>query len=203
MDEASTRLRCDTCLMQVRLCICAETPRLMCASRLILIINQREKRKATNSGALAARTLLNSEVHIHGAKDERLDFRALAERQGTNFFLFPAVGAVPLTDELCASLPKPFNLFVPDGNWAQAAKIRRKVPDDAPYRFVTLVDGPESEYQIRRQGRRMPGGLGTMEAIARAYAVLEGAAIGDALMMTFRLLIERTLIARGRVPGST
>ena len=46
-----------------------------------------------------------------------------------------------------------------------------------------------------------PGGLATLEAIARAFAILESPEVGAMLERVFDAVVERTLWSRGRLPA--
>jgi DTW domain-containing protein YfiP len=185
--------------MHVPLCICALMPSLSTASRLVLLIHRREARKPTNTGQLAARALLNHEVHVIGEQGNPLDYQRLCPPEATNLCLFPAKTAVTLTPDFCASLERPVRLVVPDGNWGQAGRVHSKLPQ-ARVTFVTLPEGPPTQYRLRRETREQPGGLATLEAIARALEVLEGPAVSAPLLEIFRIFVERTLWTRGKLP---
>ena len=92
---------------------------------------------------------------------------------------------------------RPVTLIVPDGTWRQAQRVRRRVTGlaEVPCAFVTR-DAP-SEYRLRRtpDARR----LSTMEAIAEALGLLEGArgpAARELLLNIFQVMVDRSL--RGR-----
>ena len=109
--------------------------------------------------------------------------------------LYPAPDAVPL-DRLPPT-DQPTILVVPDGTWRQAERLRRLVPGLRALPCVTPPPGPRSTYRLRTELR--PDGLATLEAIARAYAVLEGPAVAAALDRGFRAMVERTLWTRGAI----
>jgi DTW domain-containing protein YfiP len=91
-------------------------------------------------------------------------------------------------------------LIVPDGTWRQASKVRKRLRglDDVP--CVTLPPGPPSRYRLRFESR--DDGLATIEAIARAFGILEGSHIEEALLGVFGAMVERTLWARGEIDAS-
>ncbi len=92
---------------------------------------------------------------------------------------------------------RPITLFVPDGTWRQASKVRRRVPCLADVPLVSLPQGSATTYRLRHEPR--DGGLATMEAIARAFGILEGEAVQQALERVFRIMVERTLWSRGQL----
>lgn len=187
--------------MLLRLCICALVPRVENLTRLVLVIHHREIRKPTNTGALAARCLTSSEIHVTGAIGKPTDYATVAPEGATNLFLFPSETAEMLSPEFVSRLRGPVRLIVPDGNWGQAGRVRRRLTRGAPITDVILPPGPPSEYRLRREAVGRPEGLATLEAIARAYAVLEGPKVSEPLLEIFRTMVERTLWTKGKLPA--
>ncbi|ACY14014.1 tRNA-uridine aminocarboxypropyltransferase [Haliangium ochraceum] len=180
--------RCEHCLMHIELCICACVPRVDTATRLVLVIHHTEIRKPTNTGRLAVEALVNSEVHVRGLVGEP---STAIDWQGRRpLLLFPHAEA-----EVLAPSDEPVALVVPDGTWGQAAKVRTRVPGLGDVRCVTLPLGPPSRYRLRSAPQSH--GLATLEAIARAMGILEGAQVQDQLERLFRIMVERTLWSRG------
>jgi DTW domain-containing protein len=102
-----------------------------------------------------------------------------------------------------AGSDRPIVLVVPDGNWRQAGKMRRRVPGLAELPRVSLPAMPPTAYRLRAELRE--GGLATLEAIAGALAILEGErgpAIEAALLAVFRVMVDRTLWSRGALRDS-
>jgi DTW domain-containing protein YfiP len=161
-------------------------------TRLILVINAREARKATNTGLLAAAALASSEVHVVGAYRQPVDFPALFAPDRRNLVLFPTGASV----DVSTLPPAPSRLIVPDGDWSQAARIRRKLPDDAQCQFVHLPAAAPSEFRLRRRTGLAPEALATIEAVARALGLLDGEAIERELLRVFREFQQRYLAAR-------
>lgn len=188
--------RCCMCLLIERFCICAEIPRINTRTQLCLIIQSKETRKTNNTGILAAKCLINSEVHVRGAPGKPLNLETMLDDQYENIFLFPAEDAEPLSAELVSGLKKPVKLFVADGNWSGALKIHRKFVQVNPVRSVYLPIGEPTQYRIRRAHGR-PGGVATIEAIARALGLIESKAVEDQLNQIFLLMVEQTLRSRG------
>lgn len=187
-------VRCVRCRMLPWLCVCAlmPTPRQPTRTRLSLIIHKDEARKPTNTGQLAVACLANSEVLVRGHADQ--PSAPWQAPPGTRaLLLFPADDAVTL-DRLAPS-PQPTTLIVPDGTWRQAQRVRTRVPGLRDVPCVVLPPGPPTRYRLRSESR--PGGLATLEAIARAFAILEGAEVGAMLERVFDAVVERTLWSRG------
>jgi DTW domain-containing protein YfiP len=153
-----------------------------------------EARKPTNTGRLAALCLPNSEIVLRG--DEAGASSWSLDAAYRPVVLFPSDDAVPLAT-LAAGDPRPVLLVVPDGTWRQAAKVRKRAPQLEGVPCASLPDGAATRYRLRAE--RRPGGLATAEAIARAYAVLEGDLVADALLTAFDAMVEATLRVRGRM----
>ena len=178
-------------MMHAALCICALIPRLVTRSRLVLLVHYREARKPTNTGQLAARCLANSRVAIIGDRARPLALPLVADGERA-VLLYPSDDAVPLV-----ATDLPTTVVVPDGNWRQAAKMGRRVPGLDTLPRVTLADPRPTEYRLRAEPQAH--GLATFEAIARAWRVLEGETVEDAMMAVFRVMVSRTLWSRGAI----
>jgi DTW domain-containing protein len=186
-------VRCGRCRMHFSLCVCALIPRLETRTRLLLIIHRYEARKPTNTGQLAAACLTNSSVLVRGHAGAPSAAPDFADTQP--LLLFPAADAVPLTAAAVGA--RPVTLVVPDGTWRQAARVRTRVPGLASLPCVTLPAGPSSAYGLRSESH--DGGLATIEAVARAFGILEGLQIQQAIERVFLAMVERTRWARGEI----
>ena len=186
--------------MHGSLCVCALIPRIETRTRLVLVIHRVEDRKPTNTGRLAAECLVNSEVLVRG--HEAHPSAPFAFEPGTTpVLLFPHESATPLAR--FASSDKPVTLIVPDGTWRQASKVRNRVAGLSDVPCVSLPHDAPSIYRLRSEAHAH--GLATIEAIARAIGILEGARgaeVRQALEHVFRAMVERTLWARGGIAPS-
>lgn len=193
--RANLAHRCPSCLLHLSLCLCAELPRVETRTRVLLLLHRAEARKPTNTGRLAARALANSELAIRGDR-ERGEPPLTWPADTTPLLLFPSDDAAPLPE--VARGGGPVTLIVPDGTWRQACKVQRRVPALVGVPRVRLPDGPATEYRLR--AARRAEGLSTLEAVARALGVLEGRDVEAALLRVFRVMVDRTLWARGALP---
>ena len=195
--------RCNGCHLHASLCICPLIPRLRPRTRLTLLVHYREARKPTNTGQLAARCLERSRVCLVGDREHPLP-AALWGGSELPLLLYPDADAVPLSNY--ANCKEPVVLIVPDGNWRQAGKMRRRVPGLAGVQCVTLPEALPTTYRLRAEPKS--GGLATLEAVAHALRILEGVgegengeAISSAMLGLFRVMVERTLWLRGSLPS--
>jgi DTW domain-containing protein YfiP len=184
--------------MHAGLCICALISPIETRTRLVLIIHRREDRKPTNTGRLAAACLSNSQVLVRGhAASPTPPFRWEPSTQP--LFLFPDPDAIPIAQ--FARSERPVTLIVPDGNWRQAAKVRARVPGLGDVPCVSLEPDAPTTYRLRHETRDQ--GLATIEAISRAFGVLEGTHVRVALERVFHAMVERTLRSRGQLATMT
>lgn len=180
--------------MHEALCFCREIVPHDTATRLALIIHRREVDKPTNTGRLGLLALRNTELFIRGDEGAPADLSPLADPSRRLLLLFPREDAVLLTPELIAADPRPITLAVPDGTWAQARRCARREPLLAGAQAVIPPDAGPTRYALRYE--HVAGGLGTGEAIARAFAILEGAEVAGAIERLFHLTVSRTLQTR-------
>ena len=193
--RANGGVRCSRCRLHDSLCLCALIPRLETRTRLVLVIHRREDRKPTNTGRLATECLVNSEVIVRGDSGADPDAPSFWSPAAQPLLLFPDADAVPIVR--FADSPRPVTLVVPDGTWRQASKVRQRIPWLRDVPAVCIEHDAPTSYRLRSEIREH--GLATMEAIARSFGVLEGAPIRTALEGVLRLLVERTLWARGGI----
>ena len=192
-------MTCPHCRLPVALCICAliPAPRLeTVTTRLVLIVNDRERRKPSNTGVLATRCLARSEVEVVGKQGQTQRKQHIVANDEVPLLLFPSEGA-PSIEQFAGQRVV---LFVPDGSWPQAKRMKPHGPGCERVQRVTLPDLGPSEYRLREEPQ--PGGLATLEAIGRALRILEGtggAAVEEVLLGVFRTMVERTLRFRGKL----
>ena len=191
--------RCPRCLMSVPLCICAAIPALTTLTSVVILIHHREARMPTNTGRLAHQCLPGSRLVLRGLKDDPATLLPPdAAFAGTPLLLHPTEDAIPLDADFRARIPPPYTLIVPDGSWRQASKMGTREPSLRAVTRVKLPTAEPSRYQLRKETK--PGGLATIEAMARALGFLESPEVERALEAIFALMVDRTLRSRGLAP---
>jgi DTW domain-containing protein YfiP len=191
-------LRCPHCRLHTDLCACDVLVRMPTATELLLVAHRFEIRKTTNTGQIALLCLERARLCVRGRAGEENDEVAWAPER-TPLYLFPSSDAVPLA-AWKASRPAsagPVTLIVPDGTWRQAKRVRRRVPGLAHVQAVTLNGAVNEGLRLRRT--HAPSQLPTLEAIARAFGILEGPGAEEHLLRAFRTVVERALWSNGRI----
>jgi DTW domain-containing protein YfiP len=176
--RAKPHLRCADCRMHRSLCICGLLPRIATRTRVLLVLHQLEVVKPTNTGLVDAQPL---EAALAGDVQPVL--------------LYPHPSATPLG--AWPPSEKPLLLVVPDGTWPQASKTRRRIPALSRLPCVSLPAPPAPVDRLRAPP--LPGRMATLEAVATALGILEGAPVADALLRVYRIMTERTLWTNGRL----
>jgi DTW domain-containing protein len=194
----SIKYPCPVCAAARESCLCAALPRIELATKVCLVIHHRELTRSSNTGLLAARALVNSEVRVRGADRETLDLKNLVMPQYRTFMLYPSRDALDLDYALAVNDARPIQLIVPDGTWRQARKLHSRHAELNDIARVQVNVPGDSGFQLRAQSQ--PGRMATLQAIAHALGVIEGSWVRDQLMKLYHAKVERTLIGRGILP---
>ncbi len=192
--------RCPECDASLTLCMCAVLPRLDLSTRIALVIHHRELERSSNTGLLALRALVNSELRVRGESRKALDLSDLLSPQYRSLLFYPCAGAVELDRDLVGYDPRPIQLIVPDGTWRQARKIHSRHGELADVPRVKISTPNHATFQLRAQSR--PEGMATLQAIASALGIIEGDLVAAQLMKLYRARLDRTLSARGQLRPS-
>ena len=187
---------CLKCFLNPSLCICSLLPTLDLKTKISLIIHAKELKRTTNSGRLALHCLTNSELRIRGESQEPLDLSDLLAPSYHSLLFYPSDAAVELTlDYLRPLSDKPIHLIVPDGNWRQASKVQTRHPELKNIPRVMLKKPNLAKFHLRAESSEF--GMSTLEAIAHALGLIEGALVGEELLKVYNAKLERTLLGRG------
>jgi DTW domain-containing protein YfiP len=170
-------------------------PRIELQTRICLVIHHRELSRNSNTGLLAVRALVNSEIRIRGEGKETLNLKDCLSPQYRTFLFYPSDDALELNDDLVAREGRPIQLMVPDGTWRQVRKMSYRYDELRRLPRVKISASNNSTYQLRAQSK--PDRMATLQAIACGLGVIEGESVRDLLMKLYHAKIERTLIGRG------
>lgn len=194
--QRKTQDPCQGCFLHKTRCLCELIPQLRLKTKLSLIIHAKELKRTTNTGVLATRALLNSQIFVRGNIHDPLDMSRYLNPSYRDLLFYPSDDAVELNPDVLKGDSRPINLIVPDGNWRQASKIH--------YRQNELRQIPRVKISAPNLARRhlrketMPEGMATLQAIALAFGVLEGVSIQEQLLRLYEEKLNRTLEGRGQ-----
>jgi DTW domain-containing protein len=195
--HASFDPRCPTCFMKPALCLCGVFRRRPIRSHVRVVAPDTELQKSTNTGRLLPLLLEHSEIVIHGGPHHPSVSARLWPEGTRPVVLFPLEGA-PTIDAFVDATRPPVCLIVLDGTWRQANRLRKRfLVERVP--FARLPDDDHQSLYALRHGH-FEGSRSTLEAAARALAILEGdESVFDHLIDGFRRMVDRTLWLRGEL----
>ena len=179
--------RCTRCLLQQRVCLCAQIPTVVTATRVVIVRHSRELHRSSNTGRLAHQALPNSVLVDHGGDGKPT---VLPPLDGA-WVLFPA--GEPMS---VAPVPPPRQLVVLDATWSQARRMFRKLPALRGLPVLRLPDVPVPAARLRSSPGA--GQVSTIEAIASALRFIEGDAAAIPLEELFSVAVARA-VASGRL----
>ncbi len=186
---------CQTCFLHVDRCICTLIPSLTLKTKISLIVHTKELKRTTNTGRLAVKALVNSEMRIRGEGKEALDLSDLLAPEYKTYLFYPSDEAIELDENLVKSSPLPIQLIVPDGNWRQASKVHYRHHELKDIQRVKISTPNLNPQHMRAENTEH--GMATLEAIAHALGIIEGKAVGDVMMKLYQDKLEATLRGRG------
>jgi DTW domain-containing protein len=199
MGQRTTKEPCGICAASRTSCLCDVVPRIELRTKVCLVIHHRELSRSSNTGLLALRALVNSEMRIRGEGREALDLKDLITFQYRTFLFYPSGDAAELDEALVMQESTPIQLLVPDGTWRQARKIHSRHLELRNLPRVKISKPNNSTFQLRAQSR--PERMATLQAIAQGLGLIEGDRVRAQLMKLYHAKIERTLKGRGILPG--
>lgn len=171
--------RCPRCTFRHESCLCAEIPRVESRTRIVILRHHREQFRSSNSGRLAHLALPNSELRDLFGPERHSE---LTLGPGA-WLLFP--DGEPRT---VAPIEPPRQLVVLDATWPQARRMRQRMSGLRGLPVLSLAPIGAAARMRKAPG---PGQVSTIEAIAAALRLLEGAAIADPLDLLFDVVVAR------------
>jgi DTW domain-containing protein len=147
-------------------CVCAAIPRVETRTRFVILRHNSELYRPSNTAHFAALAMPGCEIVEYGRENEPFDDTVLPTAPGT-FLLFEGGRSQP-AGEPCR------RLIVLDGTWSQARRMRQRVQALRGLPILTLPAPVAPRRRLRKPARAEE--MSTLEAIARAVALLEGEA---------------------------
>lgn len=198
--KRKTKAPCQVCFLHLDLCICHLIPKLTLKTKVCLVVHAKELKRTTNTGRLAIQALTNSEMRIRGKERTAMDLGDLLVPEFRTLLFYPSDDAIELTPEFVSREPRPIQLIVPDGNWRQASKVNTRHKELADVPRVAIRAANTSPYHMRAETTQE--GMATLQAIAEALGVIEGAEVRARLMELYEAKLKATLVGRGLLSRS-
>jgi DTW domain-containing protein YfiP len=140
----------------------------------VIVRHAAERWRVSNTGRLAALAMASCRLVDHALEGQPLEPADLAQG-GDTWLLYPEGPEAPPS----GPSPPPSILLVLDGTWAQARRMRQRLAWLRRLPVLRLPALPAGVPRLRRPPD--PSAMSTLEAIARAVALLEGPAIAAPL----------------------
>ena len=187
--------RCQICRVNNQLCVCEYIKPFSIETKISLVVHVRELKLTSNTAQFAKKMLPDQvDIAIRGRINETFDTAPTLSREGRALFLYPHEDAVELNDDFKEKFPGPYHLIIPDGNWQQARKVRKREAGFSNIQTVKLKTGITGEYGLRKS--QHPEWVSTYEAMAHALGALEDHTVTERLMSFFRTWVHHTQKAR-------
>ena len=181
--------RCPTCLVLRTHCICGEVPRVETRTRVLVVRHQREGWKSTGTARIAGLALPNLRLLEYGEDAQPALDELPGELGEGTALLFPSDEAPPV------DLASVRRLVVLDGTWRQVRRMYQRLP--ALHGLPRLALPAKAEKVLRLRESSLEEGRSTLEAIADALGLLEGAAVAGPLHALHARYVEQVFRARG------
>lgn len=203
--------RCADCGLHRQLCACAERPRLELATQLVIVQNNKERYKPTNTGRLLPQILGNCELIHVGVRDVEFDPAPLCRPNHEYLLIFPRVRdpegpepeLAPVLDSQTfahrrAARPDAIqSVVLLDGTWAQCSRMSRRFDVLADMQAFALPDGPPGHWGVRTPSE--PSRISTFEAAVRVIELAEGREPAAAMQAYFDRIAAATLFMKGKL----
>lgn len=180
--------RCPRCWIREPYCICAELPTVVTGFEISILRHVKESFKTTNTARIAALALPSARIVDLGGRAPPPPGPSEPLGEGT-FLLFPSRAPTAVDPGRVR------RLVVLDGTWSQARSMFRRLPGLGALPTLSVAQTHHPALRLRT----MPsaGALSTLEAIAAAVGLLEGAQKAELLYRLHDRFVERVLKARG------
>lgn len=178
--------RCVDCGLHAQLCVCAERPRIELRTKIIVLQNNKERNKPTNTGRMLPQVLVGCELYYVGVRDVEFDsapllrsdhdylliFPRISDPEGEAPELAPVLDAATFERRRAARPDATQTIVLLDGTWAQCSRMSRRLDVLANMQAFALPEGPPSHWGVRTPSE--PSRISTFEAAVRVVELAEG-----------------------------
>ncbi|MBC60957.1 MAG: hypothetical protein CMP11_00735 [Zetaproteobacteria bacterium] len=188
---------CSCCYFENKDCLCSLVEPVTTSFKTVIIMNKSEFFRLSNSGKLLLLILKNCELRVRGLKDSPLSYKnILSSMKKPVYVLFPDKKATDLKDINLSSQKQNFSLLIPDGNWAQAAKIANKLRNEKGVYFIKISFEKASNYILRKNPNKEK--LSTFESTLKALGYIDKSFKNPDFNKLFETFVDRGLKLRGK-----
>lgn len=207
--------RCIDCGLHSPLCACAERPRLELRTKVVVVQNNKERHKPTNTGRMLPQLLVGCELLYAGVRGVEFDPTPLRRPDHDYLLIFPRVHdpegdapePAPVLDDPTfqarrAARPDAVQTIVLlDGTWAQCSRMSRRIEVLADMQAFALPDGPPSHWGVRTPSE--PSRISTFEAAVRVIEIAEGPGVAGQMQAYFDRIAAAMLFMKAKLRSAT
>lgn len=191
---------CLRCFMRREICICPLLPTVQTRTEFIVLQHVYESIRPSNTGRLAALAMPNSRIVFCGG-GARIGLPPVADElllKPATWLLWPDGTDTP-SDIIESGRPE--RVVVLDATWQQARRLYSRIPVLRTLPRLVLPAPAQQRNRLRKQHR--PDGMSTIEAVAAALAMLEGAETAEPLENLYDEVVRRKNAVRWGVGQPT
>lgn len=181
--------RCQRCWVVEAFCVCGLTPKVDTLTEVLVVRHERESWKSTGTARIAALAMPKLRLLDFTESSEPAKTQLPSEVGPGTHLLFPSDEAAPWDGSAVKKL------IVLDGTWRQVRRMYAKLP--ALHAVPKLVLPEQAARVLRLRESKFEAGRSTLEAIAEAIALLEGAEVAAPLHQLHATYVEHVFRARG------
>ncbi len=184
---------CLRCGLRRDICICSILPVVRTQTEFVILRHVGETNRPSNTGRLVALAMPNARIVSCGGGERigspPLD-EALLKKPGT-WLLWPDGINVPPDHP---GMTRPRRIVVLDATWHLARRLFARTPALQSLPRLALPAPASTRERLRDQ--RRADGMSTIEAVASAVSILEGAETAEPLARLYDEVVRRTMILR-------
>ena len=196
-------LRCRTCGLHTDLCVCALMPQVEVDFDIVVIQNNHERNKPTNTGRLIPEMIVGSRLQRYAVRGEVFDESRFEQPEVDYRLLFPREESGTPAPVLDSNSLKPAKdgrrrgLVILDGTWGQCSRMSRRIKTMAAMPAYTLNPGAPGHWNGIRESAD-PDRLCTFEAMIRVLETIEASAAARALQIHFDRIVAAMMFMKGK-----
>lgn len=189
--------RCEVCGVHTSLCVCAYMPTVRLGAELLIVQNNHERNKPTNTGRLVERVIEEARIIRYAVRGETFDASPLQRDDREYRVIFPREDAQELLPQAVDEGVKPISWVILDGTWGQCSRMSRRVPGIAQMQAYSLPKGDPGHWGVRKADD--PSRISTFEASIRLVEILRGEEAGEGMHDFFDRLAAAMLFMKGKL----
>lgn len=170
------RKYCEICQRPERACVCSFITPINNRTHVIVLQHPSEVKQTKGTVTLLSHSLEHCAVFVGEEFSDNAQLQALLKRFKNNvYLLYPSENSLDMSNEAVqvelSNIKTPKCIILLDGTWKKAYRLFMMNPFLHKLQHLTLPDGLEAEYKIRKTQKS--GALSSLEACCYALVFLD------------------------------